>query len=70
MCYYMDGDVSFRNATRSSTDSFFAKKYLFRRTNLSDGETVASIFTDDPANHKISKRHSKNETNVDDPLTR
>ncbi|XP_059482974.1 major facilitator superfamily domain-containing protein 6-like [Neocloeon triangulifer] len=70
MCYFMDGDLSFRNATRSSTDSFFAKRYFFKRTNLSENEAVASIFTDDPANHRRAKRHPKNETNIDDPLTR
>jgi hypothetical protein len=70
MCYYMDSDSEFRITTRPATNEFFDQKYFFKRTHLSDGETVASIFTDDPANHKVAKRSSKNETNINDPLTR
>ncbi|KAF4523119.1 hypothetical protein B566_EDAN003134 [Ephemera danica] len=52
-CYFMEGDVSFTNATRSTTDSFFAKKFNVKRVTDSLNETIASIYSD----HRISKRN-------------
>ncbi|XP_065345528.1 uncharacterized protein LOC135943061 [Cloeon dipterum] len=70
-CYFMDGDVSFHASIQYSTNDFFTKKFLFKKVNASDSETVVSIFSNDLANHSRAKRHSgKNVTNIDDPLTK